>query len=459
MEFKPHNYQSYCVDKILAGGSLGLFLDMGLGKTVITLTAIHEMRYNRFLIGKTLIIAPKKVAEDTWVREAAKWDHLQKLRIIPCLGPEAKRIKALETPGDLYVINRENTAWLVEHYRNAWPFQTVIIDEMSSFKNPSAVRFKALKAIRPRIDRVIGLTGTPSPNGMEDLWSQVYLLDQGERLEKTISQYRIKYFDRRWAPSGQCWGYGIKEGSGERIREKIGDICISLKAEDYLELPDLVEDVRKIKMDPKIEKQYAQFERDLFLEIDEEELDAGSAAVLSGKLLQFCNGAVYTEGDSWAEIHDAKLEAFSEMIEELDGKPALVFYSFKHDQERIRKKLKGITVRELKTAKDIEDWNNGKIQVALAHPASTAYGLNLQDGGNHIIWFGLSWSLELYQQAVKRLHRQGQKEKVINHILVMEGKRDEDIIPVLDGKGATQDALLNSLKARIRKTKEEMNEG
>lgn len=449
MEFKPHNYQSFCVDRILAGGSLGLFLDMGLGKTVITLTAIEELRYNRFQIGKTLVIAPKKVAEDTWAREASKWDHLKRLRIVPCLGSEAKRIKALDEPGDVYVINRENVSWLVSHYRNRWPFRTVVIDELSSFKNPKAQRFKAMKSILPLTERVLGLTGTPSPNGLEDLWGQIFLLDKGERLGKTVTSYRSRYFDQRW----NGWGYDPKQGALESIRGKISDICISLKSEDYLELPDLVEDVRKIRMGPNIEKQYKQFERDLFLEINEEELDAGSAAVLSGKLLQFCNGAVYTDGESWTEIHDAKIEAFQEMVEELDGKPALVFYSFKHDLVRIKAALKGIVVRELKSTKDIEDWNNGKIQVALAHPASAAYGLNLQDGGNHIIWFGLSWSLELYQQAVKRLHRQGQKEKVINHILVMEGKRDEDVMEVLAGKSQTQEALLESLKARIRQSK------
>lgn len=424
----------------------------GLGKTAITLTAIQELRFNRFEIGKVLVIAPKKVAEDTWNREARKWDHLKNLRVVSCLGSTpAKRQKGLATEGDIFVINRENVTWLVEHYRNAWPFQTVIIDELSSFKSHTAKRFKSLKAIRPHIKRIIGLTGTPMPKGLEDLWSQIYLLDKGERLGRNISQYRTRYLTARWAPPGQSRGWEPKEGAEEAVKEAIKDLCISLKAEDYLDLPDLVEDIRAIKMDPATEKQYQQFERDLFLEVQEEELDAGSAAVLTGKLLQFCNGAVYTEGEKWVEVHNAKLEAFLEMIEELDGKPALVFYSFKHDKERIEKALK--RARELKTPQDIEDWNAGKIEIALAHPASTAYGLNLQDGGNHVIWFGLTWSLELYQQAIKRLHRQGQTQKVVNHILVMDGKRDVDVLQALGEKGLSQESLLESLKARIREAR------
>lgn len=457
MIFQPHDYQKYCIERILNDKALGLFLDMGLGKTAITLTALNELRFNRFEIGKTLVIAPKKVAEDTWTREKEKWDHLYNLRVVSCLGSEAKRIRAINTPGDIFVINRENVVWLVEHYRNSWPFQTVVIDEMSSFKSSKAKRFKAMKAIRPHIDRIIGLTGTPTPKGLEDLWSQVYLLDSGERLGKTISQYRNRYFNiKMWGP-GQVRGYDPKAGSDQSIHESIKDICISLKAEDYLNLPDLIEDIRYIKLDNKAEKQYLTFEKQLYLEIDEEQLDAGSAAVLSGKLLQFCNGAVYNADGDYIEVHDSKLEAFMEMIEELDGKPVLVFYNFKHDKERIQKALKkaGIECRDLANSKDIEDWNNQKIPVALAHPASTAYGLNLQDGGNHLIWFGLNWSLELYQQAIKRLHRQGQTQKVFNHILVIEGKRDIDVLEALTTKDEVQEKLLQSLKARIKEIKYE----
>lgn len=453
MKFKPHAYQSYCINRLLVDPALGLFLDMGLGKTVITLTAINDLKYNRFAISKVLIIAPKKVAEATWAKEAAKWDHLHMLRVIPVLGTLAKRVRALNTPADIYVINRENVQWLVEYYRNAWPFDTVIVDEFSSFKNHQAKRFKSLTWVRKHITRFIGLTGTPAPNGLLDLWAQVFLLDEGKRLEKFITHYREKYFEQNY----DGFGYELKPGSAEAIQQKIADICVSMKAEDYLELPECISITVPVILDPKTRKAYEELERKMILEVNPETvIDVTSAAALSNKLLQLCNGALYDEDRGVHEIHQCKIEAFMELVEGLNGKPALVYYNFKHDLVRIKKALSGtsLRLRELRTPQDETDWNAGKVDILLAHPASAAYGLNLQDGGNHEIWFGLNWSLELYQQANKRLHRQGQTQKVIIHHLVVEGGRDEDVMSALVDKGATQETLMQSLKARIEKVRE-----
>lgn len=452
MQFRPWPYQKYCINRLLTDNSLGLFLDMGLGKTVITLTAINDLKFNRFAISKVLVIAPKKVAEATWSKEAAKWDHLKLLRVMPVLGTLTKRIRALNTPADVYVINRENVQWLVEYYRNAWPFDMVVIDELSSFKNHQAKRFKSLTWVRGHINRFVGLTGTPAPNGLTDLWAELYLLDEGERLEHRITHYRERYFERGY----DGFSYKPKPGAAEVIQDKISDICISMKAEDYLELPDCIMNVVPVVLDSKAEAQYKKLEREMLLEVDEGTIDAGSAAVLSNKLLQLCNGAVYAEDREVIEIHNCKIEAFLELIEQLNGQPALVFYNFKHDLSRIKKALSksGLRVRELKSPQDETDWNNRQVDILLAHPASAAYGLNLQDGGNHVIWFGLNWSLELYKQANKRLHRQGQKQKVFVHHLVVENSRDTDVMSALEDKDATQEALLQSLKARIEKVKE-----
>lgn len=451
-KFVPHDYQRYCINRLLADEALGLFLDMGLGKTVITLTAINDLKYNRFAIRRALVIAPKKVAEATWSNEASKWQHLQHLRIVPVLGNQQKRIRALNTPGDVWVINRDNVAWLVEYYRNAWPFDMVVIDELSSFKNHQAKRFKVLTWVRPHIKRIVGLTGTPAPNGLLDLWAQVHLLDQGQRLEKNITGYRTKYFEKNY----NGFGYTAKPGADEVIQRKIADLCISMKAEDYLELPDAITNIIPVVLDDKALKQYKQMEKDLLLELDDDtEITATSAAVLTGKLLQLCNGALYDEDRNVHEIHDCKIEAFMELIEQLNGKPALVFYSYQHDLVRIQKALEksGLRVRELKTPQDQLDWNAGKIDILLAHPASAAYGLNLQDGGNHVVWFGLNWSLELYEQANGRLHRQGQKQKVILHHLVVQGGADEDVMAALESKATTQNKLLEALKVRAEKIK------
>lgn len=426
-----------------------------MSKTVITLTAVNDLKYNRFAVNRVLVIAPKKVAEATWAKETAKWDHLHLLRVVAVLGSQAKRIRALNTPADIWVINRENIPWLVEYYRNAWPFDMVVADEFSSFKNYQAKRFKALTWVRKHITRFVGLTGTPAPNGLLDLWAQVYLLDEGQRLGKKITHFRERYFEPDQRDRDRVFSYAPKPGADEVIRQLIGDICVSMKAEDYLELPDCIPVTVPVVLDEKAKAAYKKLEREMLLEVDESTIDAGTAAVLTNKLLQLCNGAVYDESRQVVELHNCKIEAFMELVEGLNGKPALVFYNFQHDLARLKKALSGtgLRVRELKGPQDENDWNNRQIDILLAHPASCAYGLNLQQGGNHVMWFGLNWSLELYQQANKRLHRQGQTEKVIIHHLVVEGGVDEDVIAALEDKSGTQDRLMEALKARIENAK------
>lgn len=458
MEFIPHEYQSYCFNRIIDTKKVGLYIDMGLGKTVTTLSAVKDLKYNRLLVRKILVIAPKKVAESTWSKEKDKWDHTKMLRVSKVLGSTAKRIQALNTPADLYIINRENVVWLVDYYRNAWPFDMVVIDESSSFKNHKSKRFKALASISGKIDRLVELTGTPSPNGLEDLWAQVYLLDGGERLEKRYSQFRERYFNPGDRGQNIIYNYKPKLGSEQAILDKISDICITMKSEDYLQLPDLIEDVIHVELDQKARKAYDELERQMVLALPEEEdeISVTSAAALSNKLLQLANGAVYDENHTMHSVHDCKIEAFMELVESLNGKPALVFYNFQHDKDRIKAALEktGLRVRELKTPQDENDWNAGQIDILLAHPASCAYGLNLQQGGNHVIWFGLTWNYELYSQANKRLHRQGQTEKVIVHHLVCNDTRDEDVMEAISRKDDVQNWVMESLKARIRKIKE-----
>lgn len=405
------------------------------------------------------MIAPKKVAEGTWTREADKWDHTKMLRVSPVLGSQAKRIKALNTPADLYIVNRENVVWLVDYYRNAWPFDMVVVDESSSFKSHSAKRFKALASVGDHIERLVELTGTPSPNGLDDLWAQIFLLDGGERLGKRYTWFRERYFqpDKRGA-DGMVYSYEAKPGSEEGILEKISDICISMKAEDYLQLPDITYHEIPVEMDPKARRAYTDLEREMVLQLpeDEDDISVTSAAALSNKLLQLANGALYDEDRNVHEIHNCKIEAFMELIESLQGKPALVFYNYQHDRTRILRALgkTGLRIRELKTPQDEDDWNARKIDILLTHPASSAYGLNLQQGGNHVIWFGLTWNYELYTQANKRLHRQGQTDKVIIHHLVCTGTRDEDVMQALQRKDDVQNWVMESLKARIRRIKD-----
>ncbi|MDY2662829.1 DEAD/DEAH box helicase [Bariatricus massiliensis] len=459
MKFVPHEYQRFCIQKIIDTKKVGIWQDMGLGKTVTTLTAVKELKYDRFQVRKVLVIAPKKVAEGTWAKEKDKWDHTKMLRISSVLGSQAKRIRALNTPADIYVINRENVVWLVDYYRNSWPFDMVVVDESSSFKSHKAKRFKALASIGAHIERLVELTGTPSPNGLDDLWSQIYLLDGGERLGRKYTQFRERYFDPGERGQNVIYNYKAKPGSEDSILEKISDICISMKAEDYLQLPDVTYHEIPVVLDDKASKAYHELERKMVLELPEAEDDISvtSAAALSNKLLQLGNGAIYDEGHEAHEVHGCKIEAFLELIESLQGKPALVFYNFQHDRARIQKALEKsrLRVRELKTTQDEDAWNNHEVDILLTHPASSAYGLNLQQGGNHVIWFGLTWNYELYTQANKRLHRQGQKEKVIVHHLICTGTRDEDVMEALKRKEDVQEWVMQSLKARIRKIKDE----
>ena len=453
--FKPYAYQAYSIRRMIDDPVIGLWQEMGLGKTVCTLTAINDLKYNRFAISKALVIAPKKVAESTWAQEAAKWDHTKHLRVVSILGSATARKRAVWAPGDVYLVNRENVPWLVDYVGDRWPWDMVVIDEATSFKSPSAKRFTALKRVRPMISRMVELTGTPSPQGLMDLWAQIYLLDQGDRLGKFVTHYRERYFDHNpWAHS-----YEPKDGAEDAIRGKISDICVTMRAQDYLDLPPMITEDIPVVLDDKAHEAYKRMERDMILQVPAGDIVATTAAALSNKLQQLCNGAVYDEDGQVQEIHNCKLEALDELLETLQGQRVLIFYSFRHDASRIQEHLakhhSQARVRVLDKPQDVDDWNAGKIDVLLAHPASAGYGLNLQGGGNHVIWFGLNWSLELYQQANKRLHRQGQKKPVFIHHLLVKGGRDEDIAAALQDKAATQDSLIDSLKARINRVREE----
>ena len=422
-----------------------------------TLTAIRDLKYNRWQIARCLIVAPKKVAEATWTAEAQKWDHLRGLKINLVLGNVKQRTKALYTPGDIWVINRENVPWLVDYLRNDWPFDMVVLDESSSFKNSQSKRFKALKLVRSRISRMVLLTGTPAPNGLEDLWAQIYLLDGGQRLGKTISSFREAFFKQDYMRPGQQYRtYTPLAGAETRIQNAIADICVSMKAEDYLTLPPYIEDVVPVVLDAPARKAYRQLEREMLLEVEDQTITAGSAAVLNGKLLQLASGSVYDGSGAVAHIHRCKVDAFLEVVEQLHGEHALVFYWFQHERDRLVEALNGsgLRVRVYKGAEDERAWNAGEVDILLAHPASCAYGLNLQQGGRHEIWFGYpNWALELYQQAKARLYRQGQTKPVIAHLLVVQDSMDVDVVEALNSKGDSQEALMAALKARIRKAK------
>jgi len=453
MKFIPHDYQKIAIEKTINLPAVGLFLEMGLGKTVSTLTAIQELLYDYFEVSKVLVIAPLRVAQSTWSGEIEKWDHLQGLRLAKVLGSEKQRIGALHHPADIYIINRENTEWLVDYYGRKWPFDMVIIDELSSFKNPRSKRFRALRKVRPLIKRIVGLTGTPAPNGLMDLWSQIYLLDQGERLGKTLTGYRNRYFDPGRRNQNIVFEWIPKPFAEEAIYEKISDICVSMKAEDWLQLPGRIDNVLEIELPEKAKSQYKQLEKDLILPLVDSDVTAANAAVLANKLLQMANGAIYDEFGEAKEIHSAKLDALEEVVEAANGKPVMVAYAYKHDLGRIRKRLKKYNPRTLDSDQDVQDWNAGKIQVLLLHPASGGHGLNLQTGGNIIVWFGLTWSLEYYQQTRARLYRQGQTERVIIHHIVAKGTMDENVLKVLTGKAATQNDLMEAVKARIEQYK------
>lgn len=437
------DYKTPCSGFILGYG-------LRLGKTVTTLTAVNELLYDYLEEGPVLVIAPLRVAENTWSKECEKWEHLQHLRISKIMGTQAQRLAALKAKADLYVINRENVVWLVETLKNKWPFQIVVIDELSSFKSGQAKRFKALRQVRGRIRRVIGLTGTPRPNGIEDLWAELYLLDRGERLGKTVTAFRQKYLIPEKMNGHIVYSYRPREGAEAEVYDLIGDICMSVKKEDVISLPGQVYENIELTPPAALLRQYKQFEREKVLEcLDSDgEIIAGTAAALTGKLLQFANGAVYdTEGVAH-EIHTVKLDALEEMIEAAGGDPVLVLYAYTHDADRIRKRIK---CRGLNTPQDIDDWNAGKIPVALAHPASIGHGLNLQNGGHIIIWYGLTWNLEYYQQANERLNRPGQKHVCKVYHLILKGTHDERVLPTLQNKEIGQNAAIEALRLEVLK--------
>jgi len=448
MKFIPYDYQQYAIDYIIRNKESGIFLDMGLGKTVITLTAIEELMYNSFEVKRVLVVAPLRVARDTWSGECDKWDHLKHIKMSLILGDERERIRAINRNADIYVINRENLAWLIDHYGKSFPYDMVVLDELSSFKDSSSKRFRKMKSVRPFIKRIVGLTGTPAPNGLLDLWPQIYLLDMGKRLGRYISAYRNEYFvpDKR---NGQViYSYKPRPYAEREIYKKINDLCVSMKAADYIKMPDRVDNFIEVKMSDNEKRLYDRLERDTLLPFSDGDIDAVNAAALATKLLQMANGAVYDENKIVKHIHNKKLEALEDLYEAANGKPVLIFYMYKHDRDRI-KALIGQDARELDSARDIADWNAGRIKAAIAHPASTGHGLNLQSGGSTIIWFGLTWSLELYQQANARLWRQGQKETVIVHHLVTKDTIDEQVMKVLQKKEKGQSALMNAVKARL----------
>lgn len=449
MEFRPHDYQKRAINFILEHPASGLFLEMGLGKTAITLTAVDILMNDRFEVSRVLVIAPLRVAEDTWSRESEKWDHLQHLRISKILGSVAERSRAVEAEADVYVINRENVVWLVEYLatlKRKWPFDMVVIDELSSFKSNQSKRFKALKKVRPLIDRMVGLTGTPAANSLMDLWAEIYLLDRGQRLGQTIGSYRDAYFRAGWGNGMIVYKWEARPGAMMAITGKIADITMSMKAEDYIELPDRIDNMISVKLSDKEMAKYKDMEQQSLLELDDDsKIIALDAAAVMSKLLQMANGFIYTEEHEAIHLHDAKLEALEEIIEAADG-PVLVYYNFKADKEKLLEKFKDAEV--LEDDKTISRWNQGKIKILLAHPASVAYGLNLQEGGHIIVWYGIPWSLELYQQANARLHRQGQQKPVMIYHLLAKGTADEQVIKKLEAKDVTQSALIEVLKDR-----------
>jgi SNF2 family DNA or RNA helicase len=456
IQYKPHRYQEVGYEHVMQNTHCGLFLDMGLGKTVITLTAIRDLIFDELEVSRVLIIAPKRVARSVWTDEISKWAHLRDLNVSKILGTEKQRKEALKKPAHIYTINKENVCWLVGQYAGSrLPFDMLVIDELSAFKSPKSQRFKALRQVRGCFKRIVGLTGTPSPNGLLDLWSQLYLLDGGERLYKTITRYRETFFySKQISNMGFC-KYIPSEGSAERIKEKIGDICISMKTEDYLDLPGMQYNFIEVEMPPEVKTSYDNFERESFLELIESgaELNAINGATLVGKLLQFSNGAVYYQTDSrtrnYVEFHDTKLQEVEEIIENSNGQSVLIAYAYEHDKERLLSYLKKYKPRVLLTEQDETDWNLGKIQIAITHPASSGHGLNLQFGGHIAIWFGETWSLELHQQFNKRLDRQGQTQKVIIHRIICKDTEDMRVIRAIESKTNTQDALLEGLKARF----------
>ena len=453
-EEQLHPYQTFCVGFVECHPYCALFLDCGLGKTTIALTAIEHMMFDSFEVSRILIIAPLRVARDTWLNELAKWAHLRNLRMERVIGSPKERVAALSRKAELYIINRENVEWLVKHYAGRrLPFDMLVIDELSSFKNSHAKRFMALKRVIGQFSRIVGLTGTPAPNGLEDLWPQIFLLDRGQRLGRTMRSYIDMFFTtpNSWLP----YKHELKPGAEDEIYKRIGDICVSMRATDHLQMPERVDNIVELTLSTKEEKLYKQMERDMLLPYADGDVLAINAATLAGKLLQLANGAVYDEFHNIRVIHERKLDALEDLIEAANGKPVLVMYLYKHDLTRIQERFgkwspdKPEGVRELKASQDMTDWNEGRIPITVTQPASTGHGLNLQHGGSTIIWFGLNWSLELYEQANARLWRQGQKHTVVIHHLVVKGTMDEQVMKALHDKAADQNALLSAVKARI----------
>lgn len=449
MKYNPHDYQRYAAEFIIAHPISALLLDMGLGKTSIMLTAINDLLFDSFEVHKVLVVAPLRVARDTWSAEIEKWEHLKNLRYSVVIGTAQERISALCIPADIYIINRENIQWLVEESGLPFDFDMAVIDELSSFKNHQSKRFRAFMKARPKLKRIVGLTGTPAGNGLMDLFAEFKLLDMGERLGRLIGQYRNAYFQPDKRNGMVIYSYKPLPNAEQQIYDKISDITISMKASDHLKMPELISAEYTVQLSEKEKEKYDRLKKDLILSIEDNEVTAANAASLSNKLSQMANGAVYSDDESVIQIHDRKLDALEDIIESMNGKPLLVAYWFKHDLERIRKRFE---IREIKSSEDISDWNSGIIPVALIHPASAGHGLNLQNGGSTLVWFGLTWSLELYQQTNARLWRQGQTADtvVIQHIIA-KGTIDEQIMKVLKTKDTTQAALITAVKAEVHK--------
>ena len=452
MRYKPHEYQKYAIGFIKKNPIAAILLDMGMGKTSIVLSALNELMYDSFEVSKVLIIAPLRVARNTWSDEIKKWDHLNGIRYSIAVGTAAERLAALKADADIYIINRENVPWLVEESGIPFDFDCVVVDELSSFKNWQAKRFKALMKVRPKIRRIVGLTGTPSSNGLMDLFAEFKILDMGERLGRFISQYRLNYFkpDRMNGPI--VYTYKLLPGAEDRIYDRISDITISMKATDYLDMPELISNEYKVYLDDDEREKYEEMKDELVLQLPGGEITAANAAALSGKLSQLANGAIYDDDGSVNAFHERKLDALEDLIESANGKPVLVAYWFKHDLARITERLKKLKIvfEKLDSDKSIEKWNAGELQVGLIHSASAGHGLNLQSGGNVIVWFGITWSLELYQQTIARLWRQGQTSGTVTVIhIITAGTVDERILKALEAKDQTQSALIDAVKAEV----------
>lgn len=448
--FAPYPHQTAGIDWVIAHPACALFWGMGTGKTVTTLTAIDRLLYDYLEDGPVLVIAPKRVAENTWSKESNKWEHLYNLRVVKIMGTVKQRREALDAAADIYVINRENVVWLTDEVGQRWPFPIVVIDELSSFKSAQAKRWRALRRVRGRIKRIIGLTGTPRPNGLEDLWPELYLLDQGERLGRTLGAFRARYLVPEKTNGRIVYSYRPRDGAETEVYNRMSDICMSIRKEDVLQLLGQIYEDVVLTPPPALLKRYKRFERDKVMEcLDEHgQIVAGTEAALTNKLLQFANGAIYDTDGRAHEIHDIKLDALEELLEAAGGEPVLVLYAYKHDADRIRQR---ISCRTLDTSEDIDAWNRGEIPVAIAHPASIGHGLNLQDGGHIIVWYGLTWSLELYQQANERLNRPGQKNVCRVYHLILEGTHDERVLRALSNKDKGQAAALEALRLEIVK--------